>query len=109
MQRAGRKKANDTRYDDRLALLHPAAGNECPVSGEGAERYRSGLLVREVRGFREDVLCGNLDELGEGAVVGEPEDTVILAGLLRVVAPVECRVDDHLGPLVGACDAITTG
>jgi hypothetical protein len=65
--------------------------------------------VREVRGLREDVLGGYLYELGEGAVVGEPEDAVLLAGLPRVVAPVERGVDDHLRPLVWSACAIAAG
>jgi hypothetical protein len=62
--------------------------------------------MREVRGLGEDVLRRHLDELSEGAVVRETEDAVLLAGLPRVVAPVECRVDDHLGALARAAGTL---
>jgi hypothetical protein len=65
--------------------------------------------VREVRGLGEDVLRGHLDELGEGAVVREAQDAVLLAGLPRVVAPVERRVDYHLGSLVRAVGTLAAG
>jgi hypothetical protein len=65
--------------------------------------------VRKVGGLGEDVLRGHLDELGEGAVVRNPEDAVLLAGLARVVAPVERRVDDDLGSLVRPRGAVAAG
>src|SRR5215218_2201075 len=62
-----------------------------------------------MRRLGEDVLRGHLDELGERAVVREAEDAVLLAGFARVVAPVERRVDDHLGALVRSIGALAAG
>ena len=73
-----------------------AAREERPVGGETGERERGGLLPREPRRLREEVLRGHGDELGVGAVARPPEDLEARAERVLALAPAERRVDHDL-------------
>src|SRR5215210_5851589 len=62
-----------------------------------------------MRRLGEDVIRRHLDELGEGPVVRNTENTVLLARYPRVLSPVQRRVNNHLGPLVRTIRALSAG
>jgi hypothetical protein len=105
LDQKGGDAAAGARHQDRLPRACLGVRDDDPPRRQPRERQRRGLEPRQVRRPRSHLVRGDDDPLRVRPLVGDAEDAEARAGRSLVVAPVERRVDHHLGADGDALDA----